>query len=335
MNLPTLMTKVAALRGHPLAVSSTPAPLDDSESVVIPGESRPQAKPPTGLVSRRNVEFARRPKAGAEGSPIRLRMDILSPRSAGPLPLVVYIPGGGFVVAPKIGGARLRRYVAATGYVVASIEYRTTSTGGTFRDGIADVRAAIGFLRAHAEEYGIDPARVAVWGESAGGYLAAMVGVTNGHERFDPDGAGEVLAVVDKFGGSSLDRLAEGFDERTVAAAAAPGSAPARYVHGPTARSLEDDVAELRAADPISYVTAGPPAFLLFHGTNDRIISPVQTAALHHALLAAGAASTRYLVEGAGHGDIAVTSGEEKLWTTEPMLRLIVEFLDRQLSAAR
>ncbi len=325
MNVPTLMTKLAALRGHPLPVSSTPAPADDTESATIPGDPGNQIRSARNLRSIRNVEFARR-----EG--LALRMDILSPRESGLRPLVVYIPGGGFVMAPKAGGARMRRFVAAAGYVVASIEYRTTRHAATYEEGIADVRAAIVFLRDHASEYGIDPSRVAVWGESAGGYLASMVGVTNGHQRFDPAAGGKVLAVVNKFGGSSLARLAEGFDEKTALAIQADGNATARYVHGPDARLIDDDPVELLAADPTTYVSQDSPPFLLFHGTDDRLVSPVQTALLHHALLAAGARSTRYLVSGAGHGDIAVKGGEEKLWTTVPMLRLIVDFLDRALN---
>ena len=74
---------------------------------------------------------------------------------------------------------------------------------------------------------------------------------------------------------------------------------------------------------------AGVVSFLHFHGSDDRIIFPVQTQHLHAALRTAGADSTRYLVTGAGHGDIAVKAGEEKLWTTEPMLAISTGFLER------
>ena len=333
MNLPTLMTKIAALRGHPLAVSSTPAPRDVGESEVLEADAGRQIRTSRDVRVTRNVEFARYEGARRNGSDLVLRMDVVVPKATGPHPLVVYIPGGGFVVAPKIGGSRLRAYVAAAGYVVASVEYRTTSQGATYLDGVADVRAAIAFLRAHANEYGIDGSRVAVWGESAGGYLAAMVGVTDRHASSDPDAAGDIRAVIDKFGGSSLERIAEGFDDATVAAADGPGNPVARYVHGPDARFIRDNARTLRAADPVSHVGPDSPPFLLFHGGDDRLISPVQTAVLHRALRAAGADSTRYLVNGAGHGDIAVKGGEEKYWTTEPMMRIIVDFLDRTLRA--
>ena len=323
MNIPTLMMKVAALRGHPLPVSSTPAPLDTSDSQVVSADASQQIPQATGVRVRRNVEFARYEGARPNGGALVLRMDVVMPKTPGPHPLVVYIPGGGFVVAPKVGGARLRRHVAAHGYVVASVEYRTTRHGATWVDGVADVRAAIRFVRAHADDYGVDPSRVAVWGESAGGYLASMVGLTNAD--------GNIAAVINKFGGSALERLAEGFDDATVAATYLPGNATARYVHGPDARLIDDNEAALRAADPITYVSADAPSFLLFHGSDDRLVSPVQTSLLHHALLAAGVDSTRYVVLGAGHGDIAVKGGEEKYWTTVPMTGIITDFLDRTL----
>jgi acetyl esterase/lipase len=333
VNIPTLMTRIAALRGHPIPISSGPAPLDTDDSAVLGSSAEEQIPSAKDVVVVRNVEFARHKGARPNGSDVVLRMDIVKPKAPGRHPLVVYIPGGGFVVAAKIGAGRMRRYVAAAGYVVASIEYRTTRDGSTYVEGVADVRAAIAFLRAHADEYGIDPFRVAVWGESAGGYLASMVGVTNRDTRFDPEAAGDVLAVVDKFGGSSLGRLAEGFDAATVAATNAEGSPIARYVHGPDAKFIDDDPAVLKASDPGTYVAASSPPFLLFHGSDDRLISPVQTAALHHALRAVGADSTRYVVLGAGHGDIAVKGGEEKFWTTVPMMRIIIDFLDRTLGA--
>lgn len=331
MNIPTLMTRIAALRGHPLPVSTRPAPSEDASSVLIAADATDQIRSAGGVRVRRDVEFARFVNAKANGSDVVLRMDVISPADAGTHPLVVYVPGGGFVMAPKVGGARMRRYVSAAGFVVASVEYRTTRQGATYRDGIADVRAAITHLVDHAGEFGIDPSRIGIWGESAGGYLAAMVGVTNGNEQFDPHPKGRVLAVVDKFGGSALERLAEGFDDATAAATYAPGNAPARYVQGPTATLISENEAELRAADPTGYLDASTPPFLLFHGTDDRLISPIQTAYLHHALLAAGVDSTRYLVVGAGHGDIAVKSGEDRYWTTVPMMQLIVDFLRRTL----
>ena len=318
MNIPTLMTKLAKLQGHPIPISSQPAPLDAQDSVEVPAASAQQIRPSRrGLRVTRNLEYTP-----------GLRMDVIG-HTDGPLrPAILYVPGGGFVRAPKVGGPVLRRHLAQAGYVVASIEYRTTMKGATYRDGVADVHAAVRYLRSNAARLGIDPARIALWGESAGGYLVSMAGLTG-------EGESRVQAVVNKFGGSDLTLIASGFDEATVAANSGAQTSLARYVFGPgTGKALEDDPAANRAADPASHASADAPPFLLFHGSDDRIVSPVQTQLLHSALRTAGADSTRYLITGAGHGDIAVKGGEEKLWTTEPMLRLATDFLERALTPA-
>ena len=318
MNIPTLMTKVAALTGHPIPISSHPAPHDAADSIEVQADAADQIRPSrNGLRVTRNVEFAP-----------GLRMDVIGHTDGATRPAIVYVPGGGFVRAPKMGGAVLRRFLAQAGYVVASIEYRTTLTGATYRDGVADVHAAVRYLRANAERFGIDPDHVALWGESAGGYLVSMAGLTG-------EGDSAMQAVVNKFGGSDLTLIAAGFDAKTMAADAGADTPFARYVFGPgSGRALLDDPDAVREADPASHATADAPPFLIFHGSDDRIISPVQTAHLHRALLAAGARSTRYLINGAGHGDLAVKGGEEKLWTTEPMLRLATDFLGRVLAPA-
>jgi acetyl esterase/lipase len=102
---------------------------------------------------------------------------------------------------------------------VASIDYRTASDGATYKDAISDVKSAIRYLRAHSDRYGIDPNKVAVWGQSAGGYLAAMTGVTNALEQFEGDGnlgqSSVVQAVVDEFGASDLSKVASDYDPAT------------------------------------------------------------------------------------------------------------------------
>jgi acetyl esterase/lipase len=318
MNIPTLMTKLAALQGHPIPISSHSAPHDARDSIEVPADAARQIRPGRrGLRVTRNLEYTP-----------GLRMDVIGHVDGAARPAIIYVPGGGFVRAPKVGGPVLRRHLAQAGYVVASIEYRTTMTGATYRDGVSDVHAAVRYLRANAERFGIDPGRVALWGESAGGYLVSMAGLTG-------EGESRVQAVVNKFGGSDLTLIASGLDEATVAANSGPNTSLARYVFGPgTGKALEDDADAVREADPASHASGDAPPFLIFHGSDDRIISPVQTAHLHGALRTAGADSTRYLIAGAGHGDIAVKGGEEKYWTTEPMLRFATDFLARALAPA-
>ncbi len=100
----------------------------------------------------------------------RLKMDILQPESSERVPAVVFVTGGGFIAAPKSNYIQQRLHIAEAGYVVASVEYRVVPDG-TVKEAVQDVKAAIRYLRAHAAEFNIDPNRIAVMGESAGGYM--------------------------------------------------------------------------------------------------------------------------------------------------------------------
>lgn len=236
-----------------------------------------------------------------------LRLDLHQPDTAGPHPLVVYVPGGGFVVAPRRMARPQRAYLAAAGYAVASVEYRTTRQKAAYADGVADIRAAITYLIDHADAYALRPDRIGIWGESAGGYLASLVGLTDQRIR----------AVVDQFGASDLSRVADGFDPRMRDSTADPRHPIQRY-------------GALRA-NPADLAHPGAPPFLLLHGDDDRIIAPAQTELLHEALLAAGADSTRYLLTGAGHGHLSLTRRQAQQWTSVHVQRIIKEFFDQHL----
>jgi acetyl esterase/lipase len=235
------------------------------------------------------------------------RLDLLIPAEQGTYPLVIYLPGGGFVVAPRRMAGKERAFIAASGYAVASVEYRTTRHRATYADGLADIRAAISYLTGRAGEFGIDSHHIAVWGESAGGYLASLAGL------HDP----RIGAVVDMFGASDLRRVADGFDAPTRAAVADLRHPIHRY------RATE--------ANPIDLVRAGAPPFLLMHGDDDRIIPPTQTLRLHQALRDAGASSTRYLLADAGHGRMSLSWRQAQQWTSVQVMTIIKDFLDQHL----
>lgn len=305
-----IIMALASLQGHPVRFSTVAAPDNDPDSVAIDVGPVPQIGRVRNLRSDKGIAYS--------GD---LRMDVLVPQGSGPWPLVLYLPGGGFVSARRTMAAKQRRYVAAAGFVVASIDYRTTTVGATYRDGLADVASALAYLRDHASEYGIDPDRVAVWGESAGGYMASMAGTA-------PDN--RIDAVVDFFGASDLAAIADGFEGDIVAATTGADSPFTAYVVGPgrTAAAHPD---ELHEADPASRVTTDAPPFLIFHGDDDRIIPPMQTAHLHQALRSAGVASTRYVISGAGHGDL---SDDPAPWTTTQVMDLVTTFLHDRLAPA-
>jgi acetyl esterase/lipase len=272
------------------------------------------------------------------GKQTQLKMDLQVPKTAGNKPLVIYITGGGFMVADQTANLDQRTYVAEQGYVVASISYRTIANGATYKDGVSDVKSAIRYLRAHADQYGIDSSKVAVWGQSAGGYLTAMTGVTNGHKEFDSgdnlDQSSDVQAVVDEFGPSNLSTLADDYDATAKKENTAPGNSTAQWVYGPgTNKSVARYTKAVAAADPDSYAGSSTPPFVLFHGSADQLVSPSQTLKLSNTLKAKGVDATRYVVQGAGHGDMTFMGDTKsaKDWSTLTVMSKITGFLSRQL----
>ncbi|MCU1683987.1 MAG: alpha/beta hydrolase [Amycolatopsis sp.] len=319
-----------------MVVAKLVAPSDTSTSTVI-DPTGPQIECGKTAVDTHNDVVYSKPAPGTE-----LKLDVIVPKTGGTKPLVVYVSGGGFVQSIKEAALDQRTFIAEAGYVVASVQYRTTTTGATYRDAVSDVKAAIRYLRAHADEYGINPAKVGVWGESAGGYLAAMTGTTNGVKTFEAgdnlDQRSDVQAVVDKFGPSDLTKIQADFDPATQEAYVGPGGSTAAFVYGPdSGMAIGADPAAVAGANPATYVDSASPAFLLFHGDDDRIISPSQTLLLHTALRAKGVDSTRYVLSGAGHGDLAAILGgdpESALpWTTAEVVGEIVAFFGKHLAS--
>ncbi|MBR1396469.1 MAG: alpha/beta hydrolase [Selenomonadaceae bacterium] len=260
----------------------------------------------------------------------RLKMDILKPESNEPLPAVLFITGGGFVAAAKTTYIQQRVHLAEAGYVVASVEYRIVPN--TYKDALQDIKAAIRYLRAHAKEFNIDPNRIAVMGESAGGYLAAMVGVTNDINEFDVgdnlNQSSAVQAVVDIYGLSDLTKVGADYSAEVQEAHKSAGATEALFVNGValfsgTGGGILSNPESAKAANPITYISANTPPFLLMHGDKDSVVSPSQTELLHTALCNKGIDSTRYVVESANHAD--------HYWNQPEVEIIIIDFLNRVL----
>lgn len=222
---------------------------------------------------------------------------------AGPHPVVVWIHGGGWR-----GGTRAaaeKTWLVRHGYAFASIDYRLSGVAA-FPAPLYDCKAALRWLRLHAEAYDLDPDRIGVWGGSAGGHLAALVGLTAddaslaGSDHPGPSCA--VQAVCDFCGPSDLTRLAN--DE----------IAPDAYelLHTVVRPFLGGAPAEVpdtaKRASPLHHVVPGAPPFLLCHGSRDELVPPDESRRLHEALLAAGGESEFHLLDDEGHGwDPALT----------------------------
>lgn len=142
-------------------------------------------------------------------------MTLLKPETQGLKPTLIYFPGGGFTSAARDKYTELRHALVKAGFVVAAIEYRTVPD--RYPALVEDAKAAIRYLRAHATELSIDRERIGVFGDSAGGYLAEMVAMTNGESDFDVgdnlNESSEVQAAVSFYGISDLLTIGEGLGD--------------------------------------------------------------------------------------------------------------------------
>ncbi len=305
-------------------------PTDNSTSILLTGlsrERRMMRELPADSEMKLIKDVVYRESTDLDGNPMSLKMDVISHGDDETRPCVVFVVGGGFSFAAKERYLYDRYEVAKAGYVVASVQYHVIDNG-IYSDAVKDIKAAIRYLRTHAGEYGIDTESMAVWGESAGGYLVAMVGTTNGVQEFETgenlDQSSEVSAVVDVYGLSDLTKIGADYDEEAANSHFTVASPDGQYIHGKNSGLTSLDKPEVVAkANPINYVDPDDPPFLLFHGTQDKAVSPSQTLLLHTALREAGVPSTRYVLEGAGHATAEFSDPQ--------VIKIIVEFLDHQL----
>lgn len=228
----------------------------------------------------------------------RQKLDIYLHKEGDKLPLIINIHGGAFMAGSKEQGVPVA--FLAQGYAVASINYRL-SQHAIYPAQIEDCKAAVRWLRAHANEYRLDPERFAVWGSSAGGHLSAMVGVTGDIKKFDVGGnlefSSRVQAVVDYFGPTDFlqmdaHRLPNGMVHDT------SDSPESRLIGGPIQQNRE----KAAQANPITFVTKDDPPFLICHGDADPLVPHHQSVLLEAALKSAGVPVTFYTVKGGGHG---------------------------------
>lgn len=260
-----------------------------------------------------------------------LKLDILKPEIENKkLPLVIYIPGGGFMRSPKANYIQQKVTIAESGFVVASVEYRVLPIG-KFPDSLIDIKSAIRYLKAHAEQFNIDKNKVIVMGESAGGYLAAITGTTNGSIDFDKgDYLNEnslINGVVDLYGISDLTKIAADFSSIIQKTHNSPSSPEAIFLNGVSVfkegGSVNADFEKAKKANPITYISSKTPPFLLMHGTVDMLVSPSQSDLLYQSLIENNIQAERYLIKGAGHGDFH--------WCQPKVINIIINFLNKIL----
>lgn len=224
------------------------------------------------------------------------RMDIVYPvRAKEALPVVVWVHGGGWAsedLTRKYLPSTQLAQLARRGFVTASIDYRL-SQEAPFPAQIEDCKAAVRFLRAHAQEYHVDPERIAAWGESAGGHLVELMAYSADEEFLDdccPEYSSRIQAVVPWYAPADLRLTPEEWEASEVYRMLFPDS------------DLKERERHMEQASPICYASRTNPPTLLMHGDADRLVSYENSRRMYEALKAAGNDVRLITVPGQGHG---------------------------------
>jgi acetyl esterase/lipase len=278
---------------------------------------RGPAPVPPGMKAVRDIVYAR---AGQRD----LLLDIYLPeKGAAVLPVVVWVYGGAFRMGskddPQTNGAT---WLVNQGYAVIAFNYRLSQTA-KFPAQIHDCKAAVRWVRANASKYRLDGNRIAAWGASAGGHLAAMLGTSGGVAELEGDlgnavQSSRVQAVVDFFGPTDFLQM----DAMALAGGMKhdpPDSPESELIGGP----IQENKEKVARANPVTWVTRDAPPFLILHGERDPLVPAGQSAVLFEALRKAGVDVTFHKIAGAGHGGPQFNS---------PVARaMVLAFLDQHL----
>lgn len=245
-----------------------------------------------------NVTIERDVQYGSVGDRA-LVLDIVRPKQEpkDPMPVVVFIHGGGWSGGNKRDGLPLLVPLAEKGYFCVSVGYRLSGEA-PWPAQIHDCKAAIRWLRAQAKQYHIHPDKIGAWGASAGGHLALMLGLTSDVAELEgasgsPGYSSRVTCVVNWFGPTDL--LTTWKD-----------SSPSASVKGLVEKLVGGPLGEkqdvLKSASPITYISKDDPPVLTMHGNKDPIVPFSQATLLDEAMKKVGAESFLVVVENAGHG---------------------------------
>jgi len=265
-------------------------------------ETKEQFSPATPKASEQKPQVLRNLEYGRAGNKPLLLDLYLPPNPEGkPLPLLVWIHGGAWRKGNKGNCSRVRGFLDK-GYAGASIGYRL-SHQATFPAQIHDCKAAIRWLRDNAKKYNYDPNRIGVWGASAGGHLAALLGTSGDVKELEgdlgtPGVSSRVQAVCDLFGPSDFLNRKSPSEIKTEVGRDDKESPVTMLLGGPVEQNKE----KARLASPITFVSKDDPPFLIMHGDQDPVVPYRQSVLLYEALKKVGVEVTLHPVKGAGHG---------------------------------
>lgn len=232
------------------------------------------------------------------GSGMNLKIDIYTPSGvSSPTPLVLYIHGGGFKGGSKNGVADDAEMLARHGAAVAAIDYRLSGTA-VFPAPLHDIKGVARYMKAHASDYNIDPNAFFTLGESAGGVLASLMGVTEGNTSLEGTIGGNtgynsnvagVINISGSYIASIVDTMSGGIKNsigNEIGCSPVPSMA------------CED---EYKALSPEMYITSGDSPFLILHGAKDQSVPTIQATTLDQKLAAVGVPSDVYVASDLAH----------------------------------
>ncbi|HLO15912.1 MAG TPA: alpha/beta hydrolase [Anaerolineales bacterium] len=226
-----------------------------------------------------------------------LKMDIYYPiTKEKQWPMIIYVHPGGWTSGTKSVGASLVDIQALqkAGFLLTSVEYRLAPMY-KFPAMIEDVKCAVRFLRAHADEYNIDPERFGAIGASAGGHLVSLLGVTDNTSGFD---VGEYL--------NYSSRVQAVVDIDGVADLTPPFTKTLFFDRNEVFGTFDDRDPIFAKASPVSYVTPDDPPFLIFQGEFDTTVPPQQAMRFFRHLQMEGIEAQLIVIENADHGFLSV-----------------------------
>jgi acetyl esterase/lipase len=243
---------------------------------------------PDNVLFERDIEYS-----NPDGQ--HLQLNLARPKNvSGPTPAILCIHGGGFRAGTREGYNALCVKLAQRGYVAATVTYRLAPKY-PFPAAVHDVKAAVRWLRAGRDKYQVDPTRIGVTGDSAGGHLAQFLGVTAGIQEFEGDGGNprqitRVSCVVNRYGPSDFTKS---YDKSVDAAEVLP-----LFLGG----NLDNARRKHIRASPLNWVTPNAAPTLLLHGTEDKYVAYEQSVWMRDRLQASAVEVELLTFEGAGHG---------------------------------
>lgn len=271
---------------------------------------KPVVAAPKNFIAHRDIPYIDGTNSGYQN------LDLFVPDGPGPFPVVVWIHGGAWYAGDK--NPCPFWVLAREGYAVVAINYRL-STQAAFPAQIDDCKAAIRWLRAHAQEYHLDPSRIAVWGHSAGGHLASLLGLSGDKKNWSPptcyaNQSCAVQAVVDWAGVNNLASVGMQSGKRSGIRWSQPDS-PLIVLFGGV-----PSLAKLADASPISYAAKDSPPVLIVHGQRDNLVPFAQAQEFYSMLKRMGSDCTLETFPDQGHE----LEDSQAFWRTK-------NFLDQKL----